>query len=312
MNIAVLFPGQGSQYLGMGREFMASDPDLQAMMDIAGEVCGLPLTDICLNGTMEELTRSVHLQPAVTAVNIICYEALKKSLPQGVKAVAGHSLGEYSALHAAGVIDFAQTIKLVAKRGALMEREGNKNPGGMRAVMGLEISKVEEMIKAYQGPGVITAANHNYQQQVVVSGSFAALDAVCSSLKEQGAAIVPLKISAANHSPLVAGAIPDFAEFMQEMDFQPPKTDVFFNVTAQTEQNPAKIKEVMADQISSRVRWYELINNMLAGGIDVFIEAGPKNVLNGLLRKIIPKGAEVKRLQFDTPEGLAKCMQTLF
>lgn len=312
MKIAVLFPGQGSQYIGMGQSFMEADSDCGATMATAASVCDFPLQQICFEGPMEELTRAVHLQPAITVTNLMCWKALSKEIDlRAVHCFAGHSLGEYSALCAAGVLSVEDTIKLVAKRGALMEREGQNNPGGMRAVLGLTIDEVEQLLGDYAGDGVVTAANHNTETQIVLSGDMATLDAVGEVIGERGGKVIPLNVSVANHSPLVADAVPDFAEFMQTISFNSPTTPVIFNVAAKAEDNVDTIKEMMAKQIASRVRWYETILAMLDEGVDTFIEVGPKTVLKGMMRKIVPKGQKVTSLQVDSPESLAKCLAKL-
>jgi len=310
MKIAVLFPGQGSQFLGMGREFIDSDTDCAAIMEMAASVCDFPLEKLCQEGSMEELTRAVHLQPAITVTNLICYQGLKKAWGDTLSAAcfAGHSLGEYSALCAAGILTVADTVRLVIKRGALMEREGQSNPGGMRAVLGKTIEEVETIIADCSDAGIVTAANHNTELQVVISGSIPGLDAVEKVASENGARVIPLAVSVANHSPLVANAVPDFAAFMDEVAFKTPAIPVYFNVSAGLEQDTGKIKEMMASQIASRVRWFEIISTMINEGVDTFIEVGPKTVLKGMMRKIAPKGYKYQALQFDTPEGLAKCM----
>lgn len=310
MKIAVLFPGQGSQYIGMAKEFVEQEKICKEIMDTAASVCEFPLQQLCFEGPMEELTRAVHLQPAITVTNLICYTALAAKLPDGVKPAyfAGHSLGEYSALCAAGVISVEDTMKLVAKRGALMEREGNKNPGGMRAILGVDIAVVEAAIDAYAGGGVVTAANHNCPEQIVISGTMDALDAVGEILEKDGAKVIALNVAVANHSPLVADAVPDFSEFMQSVVFKQPKESVIFNVSAEVETDVDVIKDMMAKQIASRVRWYEIISKMIEDGVDTFIEVGPKTVLKGMMRKIAPKGVKVTSLQLDTPETLEKCL----
>ncbi len=313
MKIAILFPGQGSQFLGMGREFIDTDSACADIMSMAASVCDFPLETLCQDGPMEELTRAIHLQPAITVTNLICYQSLKKAFGDSLSAIcfAGHSLGEYSALGAAGVLSVEDTIRLVIKRGALMEREGQKNPGGMRAVIGKTIEEVETIIAECGDAGVVKAANHNTAMQIVISGSVAGLDAVSEKAAEAGARVIPLAVSVANHSPLVADAVPDFSAFMDGVQFKTPSTPVYFNVSAKTEEDTNTIKEMMASQIASRVRWFEIISSMIDEGVDTFIEVGPKTVLKGMMRKIAPKGYKYNALQFDTPEGLAKCMDKL-
>lgn len=313
MKVALLFPGQGSQYLGMGQGFIDASPDCRDIMEKTEAVCGVPLGNICQDGPMEELTRAKNLQPAITAVNLICWKMLQKEIGKSVDIsfVAGHSLGEYSALHAAGVISLEDTIGLVAKRGALMEREGKINPGGMRAVLGLTIDEVEELISICTDTGIVTAANHNTEQQIVISGDMAGLDTLSKKAEEKGAKVIPLNVSVANHSPLVVNAVPDFAEYMANISFNIPKIPVLFNVTSKEENDIDEIKRIMASQIASRVRWFETINSMLSSGVDTFIEVGPKSVLKGMMRKIVPKGVSCTSLQFDSPEGLEKCLEKL-
>ncbi len=313
MKTAILFPGQGSQFLGMGREFIESDPDCAAIMEQAEAVCDFPLRRLCLEGPMEELTRAVHLQPAITVTNLICWLALQKAWGKQatVSCFAGHSLGEYSALCAAGVLSIADTIRLVAMRGSLMEREGQKRPGGMRAVLGLDIAALEELVGQVAGAGVVTIANHNTAQQIVISGEMAALDRVAALAAEQGGKVIPLAVSVANHSPLVADAVPDFARFMETIPFQSPHTPIYFNVSATCVEDPLLIRSMMASQIASRVRWLEIIQSMVAQGVDTFIEVGPKTVLKGMMRKIVSPDSACQTLQFDTPAGLKQCLEQI-
>ncbi len=313
MKIAVLFPGQGSQYLTMGQEFVNSNAECAALLAMAEATCQLNLGALCADGPMEELTRATNLQPAITITNLICWQAFKNALEGevSVSCFAGHSLGEYSALYAAGVISAEDTMRLVSKRGALMEREGKINPGGMRAVLGLDIKTIEELIAGYQGPGAVTAANHNTPEQIVISGSMNALDEVGKGAEAKGAKVIALNVSVANHSPLVAGAVPDFAKFMAEIEFKPAQVPVYFNVSSTKVTDTETMKEMMAGQIASRVRWCEIIEAMLAEGVDTFIEVGPKAVLKGMMRKIVPKGTTVTSLQFDTPASLLQCVEKI-
>lgn len=313
MKIAVLFPGQGSQFLGMGKEFIEGDAESGALMAMAEAACEAPLAKLCADGPMEELTRAAVLQPAITIVNLICWRQLLKNLGNDleVSCVAGHSLGEYAALCAAQVVSVEDTIRLVAQRGSLMEREGKKNPGGMRAVLGLDINTLESLLAQYRGEGIAVIANHNTPEQIVLSGTFPGLDGVCRLIEAQGGKVIPLNVSVANHSPLVAEAIPDFAAFMADITFKAPAIPVFCNVSAVSESDPQRIKKLMASQIGARVRWCEIIQTMLNQGIDTFVEVGPKTVLKGMIRKIAAKESGVSALQFDSPASLESCLKQL-
>ena len=313
MKIAVLFPGQGSQFIGMGKEFVLSDSACEEVMQVAESVCDFDVRKITFNGPMEELTRAGVLQPAITTANLICLKALTGRIEgkAEIAGFAGHSLGEYSALCGAGVLSIEDAIRLVERRGYFMEREGQKNPGGMRAILGLGIDEIQAAVDSYSGAGAVTVANYNTPQQIVISGTSDGLDHVSEMVEKSGAKVVALNVSVANHSPLVADAVPDFSAFMDKVQFNAPRTPVYFNVSGKQETDTGKIKEMMAGQIASRVRWYEIITRMLEDGIDTFVEAGPKNVLKGMMRRIVPKGVKTVSLQFDTPEGLDACFEKL-
>ena len=292
----------------MGRDFVEADSDAAALLDMAESVSGLPLRKFCFDGPLEDLTRTLHLQPALTAVNLICWQQLGKVLPQFTPSwVGGHSLGEYSALHAAKVLSAEDTIRLVTRRGELMERESAAHPGGMTAVLGLSIEEVEELLKQYKGPGIVVVANHNTPQQIIISGDQEGLEHFAESCKAAGAKRVkPLKVAGANHSPLVAGAVPDFAAFMEQIAFQPPQIPLLFNVTAAPETDPAAIRTIMARQIASRVRWQDAVCRMIENGTEVFLELGPGSVLKGMMKKMLPADSTAVYLQADSPELLAK------
>ena len=281
-------------------------------MDLAEKISGFPLRKLCFDGPLEDLTRVLYLQPALTVINLICYQQLLKLVPGLTPAFfAGHSLGEYSALYGAGVLNQEDTLALVTKRGELMEREGAANPGGMRAILGLDINAVEQVLGEYSGDGIAVVANHNTSAQIVLSGDEAGLDGVGALCGAKGAKVIPLKVSVANHSPLVAGAVDDFAAFMDTITFNSPKVPVLFNVTGEKEQDPAAIKGIMARQIASKVCWLPIIEQMVEEGVEVFVELGPKNVLTGMMKKILPKGKAITCLQADTPEALAKVAEVL-
>jgi len=296
----------------MGQAFVNQDSEASALMDLAENISGFPIRTLCFEGPLEDLTRVLYLQPALTVINLICWQQLLKVLPGFRPAFfAGHSLGEYSALHGAGVLSLEDTLALVTKRGELMEREGAMHPGGMRAVVGLSIEEVEGILAGFSGPGVAVVANHNTASQIVLSGDLAGLDAIGEQCAAKGAKVIPLKVSVANHSPLVAGAVEDFAAYMRGIPFQEPAIPVLFNVTGEAERDPAAMKTIMARQIASRVRWLPIVERMAAEGVEVMVELGPKNVLTGMMKKILPKNSSISCMQADSPESLARVAEVL-
>ena len=305
--IAILFPGQGSQYLGMGEAFLEADANAEQLMELAESVSSSPIKKLCLEGPMEDLTQAVNLQPALTTANLICWQAVEKACIV-VDYFAGHSLGEYSALCAAGVLSKEDTLRLVTERGKLSDREGTKNPGGMQAILGLTLDEVEKILFGLSSDGVAIVANHNTETQIVISGENEALQEVEGIVAERGGRAITLNVSVANHSPLIAGAVPDFEKVLNSIPFSAPVKPVLFNVTAGEETDPDEIRTIMSRQIVSRVRWFEIINNLMDRGVNIFIEVGPKTILKGLLKKIVPRSAGVKTFQVDTPETLAKCV----
>ncbi len=308
--IAILFPGQGSQFVGMGKDFLETDSDAQALMTKAEEISGFPLKRLCLEGPMEDLTRTLHLQPAMTVLDLICWQALAKA---GVKGdfFAGHSLGEYAALHAAGVLSAEDTLTLVSERGRLMEREATANPGAMSAILKLGINDVEEIVAACRDKGEVTAANYNSAQQIVISGEKGAVEAVGALAEEKGGRAIALPVSGAWHSKLIAGAIPDFERAMAQVTFNSPRGSMLFNVTAAPETDPDAIRVIMSQQIAAMVRWYEIIMAMYEQGATTFIEVGPKKVLTGLMKKLLPSGHNCTCLQVEDPAGVAACLERI-
>jgi len=229
----------------------------------------------------------VNQQPAVTAVNLCCLEFLRR---EGIESafVCGHSLGEFSALNAAGVLGLDDTISLVALRARLMHREAEANPGAMSAVIGLGFAAVEEVLAAQSGPGKACIANHNSAEQIVISGDAGAVASAGEACAAREARVVPLPVSGAWHSDLMRGAVEDFAEAVNSADVKAPSCSVVFNVTAGTQPDPAVIREVMVRQLVSPVRWFDSMHCLIDQGVDTFVEVGPKTVLKGLLRRIHP------------------------
>jgi [acyl-carrier-protein] S-malonyltransferase len=303
--IAMLFPGQGSQYVGMGKSLCDSDPQARELFDQAEEVTGLPLKRLCFEGPMEELTQTVNLQPAVTMLNMALYNALVRAGVQPAY-VAGHSLGEYSALYAAGVLSEADILKAVKMRGQLMHREAEKHPGAMAAVVGLPIARVVELLSPVVSRGFFALANYNTPEQLVVSGAKQEVEDAMAVVKEAGARAVPLAVSGAWHSPLMNGATADFTALLATLTFQKPKTTLLLNVSGLPETDPALIRDYMGRQLTSSVQWTQIIAHIRSAGADAFVEVGPKNVLKGLVRKIIPKDQPFNFYNVEDPAGIAK------
>ena len=286
--IAFLFPGQGSQSVGMGQEFYQEYDIVRELFDMAEEMTRIHLSKLCFKGPMEDLTMTVNLQPAVTAVNLACLAVIEKE-NVAYQYCAGHSLGEYGALCAAGVNTKEDTLRLVHKRGELMHREASKHQGAMHAIVGLPIDEISELASDIQKDGIVSVANHNTQLQIVITGAPAAVEKVSSLAVARGAKSHPLKVSGAWHSELIRGAENEFMEFLDTIAFEPPQKEVLFNVTADAENDPAEIRHIMARQLCSPVRWYETMKKLMKEEVDIFVEVGPGRVLAGLLKKTLPR-----------------------
>lgn len=290
---AFLFPGQGSQKVGMGKDLYDAMEEVKAIFNAARKTSGLPVDQLCFEGPMEQLTQTVNLQPAITVVNFACLAGIEKA---GIRPAmcAGHSLGEYAALYVARVVSASDCLRLVHKRGELMHREATQYHGAMSAIVGLTIEQLEPIVARVSGQGVVAVANHNSAEQIVITGEPGAVKAAGEQAAAVGARAVALKVSGAWHSPLIKGAESDFHAFLESVDFKPPVCSVIHNVTADSENDPARIRTLMARQLCSPVRWYDSMRRMAAEQIDVYVEIGPGRVLTGLLKKILPGDSDAR------------------
>jgi [acyl-carrier-protein] S-malonyltransferase len=286
---AFLFPGQGSQHVGMGQDLYEAYPEARATFDQADNVLGFALSELCFNGPEETLKDTINTQPAIFVTSVALLRALESNKFQAPGFVAGHSLGEYSALVAAGAIDFAAGLQLVRERGRLMKEAGERSPGGMAAVLGLETEVVDQICRQAREEtgGVIQVANYNSPGQIVISGDFRTRDVAIELAKAEGARrVVPLAVSIAAHSPLMRCIADEFRQAVEAVEFQRPAVPVVANVSATPLEGIEAIREELVQQLTSPVRWVESVQYMIGQGVTESVEIGPKDVLTKLMRRI--------------------------
>jgi [acyl-carrier-protein] S-malonyltransferase len=305
---AFLFPGQGSQSVGMGEEFYREYDVAREIFDMTEEISRINISKLCFKGPMEDLTTTVNLQPAVTAVNLACLAVIEKENAE-FHYCAGHSLGEYSALSAAGVHQKEDTVSLVFKRGELMHREAIRNQGAMHAIVGLPIDEVTELVTEVQKDGLVSVANHNTEVQIVITGAPESVEKVSALAVARGAKSVPLNVSGAWHSELIKGAEEEFKAVLDAIDFNKPDKSILFNVTADTSDDPDDIKDIMGCQLCSPVRWYDIITRLMEANVEIFVEVGPGRVLAGLLKKILPREYPAKTYNVANMKQLEKFLK---
>ena len=283
---AYLFPGQGSQFPGMGKNLFDQSEIAKEMFQVSDEILGFELSTLLIEGSKEDLQQTRVTQPAIFLHSVITAKVIGNDFKPD--AVAGHSLGEFSALTAAGVIDFESGLKLVSQRAEAMQKACNLSEGRMAAVLGLEDNIVEEICQ--QTPGVVVAANYNCPGQLVISGSKDAIESACKNLELVGArrALV-LPVSGAFHSPLMEPARTELANAIDYTNFSAPFCPIYQNTTAVSVEDPIEIKKNLIAQLTSPVMWTQTINAMVESGITDFFEVGPGKVLQGLIRKIAPE-----------------------
>ena len=297
---AVIFPGQGAQYVGMAKDFYDSFEDSKKVFDEADDVLDIELKKICFEEN-DDINKTEYTQPAMVAAEVAIYEHLKNA---GLKAdvFAGLSLGEYSALVAAGAMTLADGIKTVRRRGILMQNEVPLGMGGMAAVIAMDADKIAEICE--NTPGKVQIANYNCPGQIVISGEAEAVKAASAALAEAGAKrVIPLNVSGPFHSQMLVPAGEKLYDFLQGVDVAEGFAPYYCNADAEEITDAAKVKELLKRQVYSSVRWQQTIENMIADGVDTFIEVGPGKTLTGFMKKI---NREVKSINIATVDDLAK------
>lgn len=297
---AVIFPGQGAQYVGMAKDFYDSFEDSKKVFDEADDVLDIELKKICFEEN-DDINKTEYTQPAMVAAEVAIYDHLKNA---GLKAdvFAGLSLGEYSALVAAGAMTLADGIKTVRRRGILMQNEVPLGMGGMAAVIAMDADKIAEICD--NTPGKVQIANYNCPGQIVISGEAEAVKAASAALAEAGAKrVIPLNVSGPFHSQMLVPAGEKLYDFLQGVDVAEGFAPYYCNADAEEITDAAKVKELLKRQVYSSVRWQQTIENMISDGVDTFIEVGPGKTLTGFMKKI---NREVKSINIATVDDLAK------
>lgn len=303
--IAFLFPGQGSQYPGMGQEFYETFPEAKNIFSEAEEVLSFDLKKLCFRGPDQDLKKTINTQPAILTINWIATRILKKNHIEPIVA-AGHSLGEYSALLAAGVLDYPTTLRLVLRRAELMEKAAKTSDGAMAAVIGLSRALVLLVCQNMEG---VEAVNFNSPSQIVISGKKEVVKKASHHLKEKGAKkIIPLSVSGAFHTSLMRKAALEFSRQLDKIHFSNPTFPIIANVSGKEVATGEEIKEALKLQMDHPVLWEDSMRRLISSGIELFIEVGPGKVMQGLLRRIDRK-ANV--LGAGTPKDIERIKEVL-
>ncbi len=282
---ALFFPGQASQYVGMGRDLYEASPQVRELYQLASDEIGVDLANLSFEGPAEELKRTRFTQPAILVHSLAVLTILKDSLPEFDYA-CGHSLGEYGALAVAGVMSIEDAIRAVVKRADLMEQACLSQPGTMAALMGLDENQVEEVCRKASSKGVVVPANFNSKVQIAISGAVAGVEYAVELAKEAGARrAMILEVGGAFHSPLMEPARRGLEEYLSGLTFLAPRAPVVANVTAEPAATPDDVRDLLVQQVTSPVRWSQTMNYLLANGVGQIIEIGPGRVLSGLAKR---------------------------
>ncbi|GIV17293.1 MAG: malonyl CoA-acyl carrier protein transacylase [Armatimonadota bacterium] len=306
---ALVFPGQGSQTSGMGREIAEAFASAQRVYEEADEILGYRLSVLCFEGNEEDLRQTVHAQPALFVTSVATWLVLNEMLGPHPVCVAGHSVGEYAALVAAGVLEWQDGLRLVRARAEAMQAAAEKYPGAMAAVLGLGAEAVEATCVEASSAGVVCVANYNCPGQVVISGEVDAVARAAELCKAKGAKrVIPLRVSGGFHSPLMQAAVEQFRETLQKVTFRPPKMPVVANRTADVLSADTDFVALLTEQLLQPVRWEESVHRMWALGARLFVELGPGDVLSGLIRRTV---AEAQTLTVRNVEEVYRAAEIL-
>lgn len=302
--VAILFPGQGSQYVGMGKGFYEKYPVARNIFKEANEVLGFDLTKLCFEGDLEELTRTENAQPAILTVSVALFECYRQEIGRDPQFSAGHSLGEISALTCAGAIRFADALKLVRQRGLLMQDAMTDGEGAMAAIAGIGREVVQaECAKLNSGGNIVVISNDNSPNQVVISGHKSMVAEVGKVLESQGGKVIPLKVSAAFHCPLMQPAAGQLALELNKYTYQPLKWPVISNVTGMPYPDSSHIVSRLTEQLTRPVQWREAMAYLQKQGVELAVEVGPQTVLRNLMKSNAP---QIKTFSYDKEEDVRK------